>query len=57
MCLVFILSKCKEGNIVELTKASKRYMLTGLSFLFIARAMSRPIDKNIDTIRSDGLEN
>jgi hypothetical protein len=57
MCLVFILSKCKEGNIVELTKASKRYMLTGLSFLFIARAMSRPIDINIDTIRSDGLEN
>jgi hypothetical protein len=32
-------------------------MLTGLSRLFIANAMRRPMDRNIDTMRSDGLEN
>ena len=55
----FILSDARQSLVkrIELTKASKRYMLTGLSRLLIARAIRRPSDKNIETIRSDGLEN
>ena len=47
----------QEGRgFIQLTKANRRYMFVGLSRLFTANAMRRPMDANRDTMRSDGLE-